>query len=85
MQNRISRSVLLFAGAKALAGKDAVEVELTQRPTAAEVLAAIARAEPNLQGLLPACRLAVDRRYAGEHDVLPNDAELALIPPVSGG
>lgn len=85
MQERISRSVLLFAGAKALAGKDMIEVDLSLRPTVAEVLAAIARAEPNLQGLLPACRLAVDRCYAAEHDILPADAELALIPPVSGG
>lgn len=85
MQDQVSRYVLLFAGAKALAGKDVVEIKLTNQATAADVLAAIARAEPNLHGLLPACRLAVDRRYASEHDVLPGDAELALIPPVSGG
>lgn len=85
MQDPISRSVLLFAGAKALAGKDVIEVQLTPHATVADALAAIRRSEPALQGLLPACRLAVNRRYAADQDVLPGDAELALIPPVSGG
>ncbi len=85
MPHRVVWSVLLFAGARALAETDQLEVALTEGATAGEILAAIGETTPALGGLLPSCRLAVDRRYAAASEVVPSDAELALIPPVSGG
>jgi molybdopterin converting factor small subunit len=82
---RVVWPVLLFAGARALAETDQIEVALAAGATAAEVLEAIGESTPQLRGLLPSCRLAVDRRYAAGADVVPVEAELALIPPVSGG
>ena len=40
---------------------------------------------PELQPLLPSCRIAVDCEYVGPDASVPSGAEVALIPPVSGG
>lgn len=79
------RTVLLFAGARAAVGADQLAVTVPAGATAGQMLAAMAAAAPQLSGLLPACRLAVDRQYVGDDCPLPDGAELALIPPVSGG
>lgn len=79
------RTVLLFAGAREAVGADRLQVTVPAGATARCVLTAIGAAAPQLCGLLPACRLAVDRQFVGDDCLLPIDAELALIPPVSGG
>ena len=79
------RTVLLFAAAREAVGADCLELTLPDQATARTALSAIAAAAPQLSGLLPACRLAVDRQFVGDDFLLPADAELALIPPVSGG
>lgn len=40
---------------------------------------------PQLTPLRSACRLAVNQTYATSETMIPPDAEVALIPPVSGG
>ena len=40
---------------------------------------------PELKPLLPSCRIAVDCEYVGPDASVPSGAEVALIPPVSGG
>jgi molybdopterin converting factor subunit 1 len=72
--------VRLFAGLRELAGTRAVELELPEGATAADVWPALELgAEP--QGLL----IAVNRSYAARDSVLSAGDEVALIPPVSGG
>ena len=83
--SRMQRDVLLFAGAKQVVDSDRVTVELPDRATAADVLAALGEQHPQLGKMLPACRLAVDCTYVGSDDLIPEDSEVALIPPVSGG
>ena len=78
-------TVLLFAAARDLAGAHAVEVPVETGATVGEVRAALAEAYPTLAALLPRCRVAVGRAFAGDEDVVPAGAEVALIPPVSGG
>ncbi len=80
-----TQEVLLFAAAAELASADAVTVELRSPATAATVLAALTAQVPELASLLPACRLAVDQAFVPADFSIPPDAELALIPPVSGG
>ncbi|QDS86494.1 ThiS family protein [Rosistilla ulvae] len=77
--------VAMFAAAQELVGSDSVTITLPAGATAGEVLVQLGQRCPELQGLLPACRLAVDLQYvAAEHLIAPG-AQLALIPPVSGG
>ena len=77
--------VLMFAAARQVASTDVLRVELDWPATADEVLGAIGRRCPQLVPLLPACRLAVDQRFASPDELVPDGTELALIPPVSGG
>ncbi len=77
--------VLLFAGAKQLAGRDALEVELAERATVAELQAAVAAQSPALLPLLARSLWAVDGQYATGETLVGPTSEVALIPPVSGG
>lgn len=80
--------VLLFAAAAEIAGTDQLQLAL-EHPTSTlsgqQLFAAITSACPELAELLPSCRLAVDGKFAALADEVPPQAELALIPPVSGG
>ncbi len=78
--------VLMFAGAAEAAGDvDFVDVEVADGCDAAAVLAAIARQYPDVAAICQRSRLAVDGRYVGPGEAVPAGAEVALIPPVSGG
>jgi molybdopterin converting factor subunit 1 len=77
--------VLFFATAREAAGCAAVELSLTEGATVGEARGAIARRFPELEPRLLHFRYAVDREFAGEDAVLHEGAELAVIPPVSGG
>lgn len=79
------RTVLLFAAARARVGSPSCEVELPGPATVADLKAALTAAHPALAPILASSRVAVDRAYAGDADPIPPGAELAVIPPVSGG
>jgi len=77
--------VQLFAGARDLAGAASISVELPNGATVAELKRAIGDRFPALSQLLTRSRIAVIREFADDSAVIPEGAELALIPPVSGG
>jgi molybdopterin converting factor subunit 1 len=76
--------VLLFAGAKSLAGREVLELPL-DRATIAELQAAVQAECPALQPLLARSLWAVDGEYAKPETIVTAQNEVALIPPVSGG
>ncbi len=79
-------TVLLFALARERAGDSSLTVELPPSPTVGDLKAALVRARPSLEPLLPSLRIAIDSEYADSNDqLIPPAAELAAIPPVSGG
>ena len=78
-------TVRLFARARDLAGADAVSVELPAGATAADLRRQLAADHPALAGLLQRCAIAVADEFADDSLTLPADAEVALLPPVSGG
>ena len=78
-------TVLLFAIAKEIAGRPSLSVDIDETATVADVKAALARACPALGPLLPTLRMAINSEYATDDQPIPSDAELAAIPPVSGG
>jgi molybdopterin converting factor subunit 1 len=77
--------VHLFARAKDLAGAESVCVELADGATVGELRRQLAAAYPALAGLLERSAIAVNDEFAGESLVLPGAAEVAVLPPVSGG
>ena len=76
-------TVLLFAAARDLAGTPTLTVPACA--TVGDLRRALAAACPALAGLLPRCRVAVDLAFAADADGVPGGAEVAVIPPVSGG
>ncbi len=77
--------VRLFARAKDLAGADAVTVTLSPGATVGDLRRQLASDYPALAGLLPRCAVAVDGAFAADSLTLAAGAEVALLPPVSGG
>ena len=76
--------VRLFAGLRERAGAGEIEIEL---PAACDVAGFKRALEAKLPALesLAHVRVAVDRAYADDRAALFEGAEIALIPPVSGG
>jgi molybdopterin synthase catalytic subunit/molybdopterin converting factor small subunit len=78
-------TVLLFAQARERAGAERIALALPDGSHLAEALAEIRRAHPALEPLWPHLAVAVDGRLAAGYAPLADGAELALLPPVSGG
>jgi molybdopterin synthase catalytic subunit len=77
--------VRLFAILKQRAGRDSVDLDLSEGATVADALDAL-EALPGLDILARMqVRMAVNRDYATPETPLAPQDELALIPPVSGG
>ncbi|HEX7880191.1 MAG TPA: molybdenum cofactor biosynthesis protein MoaE [Candidatus Eisenbacteria bacterium] len=77
--------IATFAGLRDDLGAPEVELTLPDGATAADLLAAVERRWPRLTGRLGSVRVAADLEFLAASDPIPVDAELALIPPVSGG
>ena len=78
-------TVQLFAGARELAGQEQLELELPPAATVAQLRAALLVECPALAPLLPHTLFAINTNYATDETPIPNNAEIACIPPVSGG
>ncbi|HMF20422.1 MAG TPA: MoaD/ThiS family protein [Gemmataceae bacterium] len=77
--------VKLFARARDLAGADMVSVEVPDQATVGGLRRQLALAYPTLKTLIERSALAVHDEFAGDATVLLANAEVALLPPVSGG
>ena len=77
-------TVLYFAGAREAAGTARETLEAPPA-TVAALRALLLSRHPGLARVLPRCRIAVDEEFAADGAALPDGAEVALIPPVSGG
>ncbi len=75
----------LFAAARDRVGRTMLGLELPDPATVADLRRALTDAEPALAPLLPSIRFAVDSEYADDATPIRPGAELAAIPPVSGG
>ncbi len=78
-------TVRLFAAARERAGAGALEVELPGAPTVEALLCEVARVKPALASLVPQLRVAVGHDFAHGDALIPEGADVALIPPVAGG
>jgi molybdopterin converting factor small subunit len=78
-------AVRLFARARDLAGSDCVSLDVATGGTVGDLRRRLGEVYPSLKSLLHHSAIAVNNEYAGDALVLPADAEVALLPPVSGG
>jgi molybdopterin converting factor subunit 1 len=78
-------TVLLFAQARERAGCSSTVLELPEQARVADALEMIGREHPELIALWPHLAVAVNGELATPDARLQSGAELALLPPVSGG
>ena len=77
--------VHLFARAKDLAGTDILTLDLPPNADVGALRRRLALQIPALAALLERSALAVNEEFARDDQLLTNDADVALLPPVSGG
>ena len=78
-------TVRLFAVVRSWAGADAVELDLPDRATAADLRRAMLARMPQLAQFGPQLRFAVNAEYADDATPILPDSDVACIPPPSGG
>lgn len=77
--------IRFFALARDRAGRAELDLELPEPATVADLKRSLALAYPDLAPLIPNLMIAVDAEYAGDSQEIRPGAEVAAIPPVSGG
>jgi molybdopterin converting factor subunit 1 len=85
MPERSLITVHLFARARDLAGAPQLTLDLPRRATVATLRRRLLEQVPALSGLLERSAVAVEGEFAADSLELPAGAEVALLPPVSGG
>lgn len=77
--------VQLFAVARQLVGSDVIELELPDGGAVGDLRRRLLAQAPELSPLAGHLRFAVNNAYASDDAPVPVGAEVACIPPVSGG
>ena len=77
------RHVLLFGAAAEVAS--ASEIAIQNPRTVSELRTTLIEACPQLATMAESLLVAVDHRYAEDSAAIPEGAEVAVFPPVSGG
>jgi molybdopterin converting factor subunit 1 len=78
-------NVKLFAAARDAAEGQSIEIELTSGANVADLRRALMERLPKVRDLLARSMFAINCDYARDESKIPESAEVACIPPVSGG
>ncbi len=82
---RVLVEIQLFAVARQLAQQPRLALEIPPGTTVGGLKRVLADFCPDLAPLLPHLMIAVNSQYARDDLPIPIGAEVAVIPPVSGG
>lgn len=77
--------ILFFAAAREIAGTSAMELALEEEATVGQMKQTLVERFPGLHHVLGHSTVAVDREYATTDRTLYHGAEVAILPPSSGG
>jgi len=77
--------VRMFARARDVVGKEVVFIELPPGSSVGDLRQRLEAEFPGLKSLLERSALAVNDEFADDSSIIPSNAEMALLPPVSGG
>ena len=78
-------TVLTFAGIREIVGTSELHIGCEGATTVAELRLSLQRLYPKLNGLLPACLIAVNEVAATDTTGLRPGDVVAILPPVNGG
>ncbi len=77
--------ILLFATLRDRAGTKSLELEIPDQTTVQGLKETIALNYPNLKQAMETVLISINREYAFDEAIVPQNAEVAMFPPVSGG
>ena len=79
-------TIRLFAGLAEVIGSSSLSYEVNETEiTAGRLKELLSASYPEAASLIAVSLVAINREYAPEDSIVPETAEIALIPPVSGG
>jgi molybdopterin converting factor subunit 1 len=77
--------ILLFATLRDYVGARSLELEIPAGTTIQGLTETLVKAYPRLEKVKDSMMAAINRSYAADEQVIPENAEVAFFPPVSGG
>ena len=77
--------VLFFATLRDYVGSKSVDLEIPLGITVYGLTALLVETYPRLEKVKTLMLAAINREYVGDKQVIPEGAEIAFFPPVSGG
>jgi MoaE-MoaD fusion protein len=77
--------LLYFAHLKERTGKPREDVSIPLETTVAGLKSILVQKYPSLEPALPTLIVSINQEFAQDEDPVPDGAEVALFPPVSGG
>ena len=77
--------LLFFATIRDRAGVKSMELQISENMTIKELRDRLSSDYPNLKESMKSVLISINREYAFDEAVIPQDAEIAMFPPVSGG
>jgi molybdopterin synthase catalytic subunit len=77
--------LLFFATLRDRAGMKSLELEIPDAMTVHDLKDKLAEDHPNLKESMKSVLITINREYAFDEAVIPQGAEMAMFPPVSGG
>ena len=81
--NRIK--VLFFATLRDRAGTKTVDLEIPAETTVQDLKNLVVESYPGLKETMDTVVISVNREFAFDESLVPENAEVAMFPPVSGG
>jgi molybdopterin converting factor subunit 1 len=81
--NRVK--LLFFATIRDRAGAKSMELDVPDDLTVLGLKDKIAEEYPNLKDSMKSVLITINREYAFDEAIIPQGAEMAMFPPVSGG
>lgn len=81
--NRVK--LLFFATLRDRAGMRSMELDVPANLTIQGLKDKLSNEFPNLKDSMSSVLITINREYAFDEAVIPQNAELAMFPPVSGG
>ncbi len=77
--------LLFFATLRDRVGTRTAEIEVPSWTTVGALKSQLGQLYPNARPSIQTALIAINREYSREDSVIPENAEVALFPPVSGG
>lgn len=77
--------LLFFATLRDRAGTKSLEIDVPSDLTVQGLKDKLSNEYPNLKDSMKSVLITINREYAFDEAVIPQNAEVAMFPPVSGG